>query len=172
MLDEAARLAGVAEFQRLVEGSNVDDDGDFRPGRRAVSEKGVESPLRHAGLSKEEIRRLSLDLGLPTHNKPSEACLATRIPYGTAITASLLERAEASEAAVKQITGARQVRVRCHGAVARIEVDARDLPAAIERKGDIAEALRGLGFVYVALDLDGYRSGSMNAEKPGLVKRL
>ncbi len=162
MLDVMWPLVRARGLSHLIEGSNADDNNDFRPGSRALQEKGVQSPMREAGLTKEEIRLLARCLGLANHDKPADACLATRIPYGTAITAGLLQKVEMSEAAVRGITGLRGVRVRCHGAVARIEVAPPDLGTVMDKKDEIADALKRQGFIYVALDLDGYRTGSMN----------
>ncbi|MGA2285803.1 MAG: ATP-dependent sacrificial sulfur transferase LarE, partial [Dehalococcoidia bacterium] len=120
------RLRALADEQGLayvIEGSNLDDDGDFRPGKRAASEQGVRSPLREAGLTKAEVRALSRERGLPTWDKPSMACLASRIPYGTPISREALARIEAAEELLRSL-GLRQLRVRHHGTVARIEVEA------------------------------------------------
>ncbi len=114
-----------------------------------------------AGLSKEDIRTISKELGLATHNKPAQACLASRIPYGTAITIERLKRIELSEAFIKTL-GVSQVRVRHHGNTARIEVEEKDLPTVLEYRNEIAEKLTDFGFTYVSLDLKGYRTGSMN----------
>jgi uncharacterized protein len=144
-----------------VEGSNIDDEKDFRPGSRAVDEKGVLSPLRAAGLTKQDIRELSRMLSLPTHDKPSFACLASRIPYGTRITADILKQVELSEEFLKNL-GLKQARVRYHGNIARIEVEDIDIRTIIEHRHEVHEKLKALGFSYVALDLKGYRTGSMN----------
>lgn len=148
-------------FTHILEGSNVDDLEDFRPGRKACLEAGVKSPLLEAGLTKNDVRRLSAELGLLTHNKPAQACLASRIPYGTAITADRLKRIELSEAYIRGL-GISQVRVRHEGSTARIEVEPKDLPTVLEYRNDIADKLVDFGFTYVSLDLKGYRTGSMN----------
>lgn len=148
-------------FAVLVDGSNADDLGDYRPGQKAARERGVRSPLQEAGLTKAEIRALARDRGLPNWDKPAAACLASRIPYGTPVTAEALAQIERGEAYLRQI-GFRQVRVRHHGAVARLEVEAGDLARAVERREEIVAALRDAGFTYVTLDLAGFRSGSMN----------
>ena len=148
----------------VLEGSNRDDDGDFRPGRRALRELGILSPLRDAGLSKAEIRILSAELGLPTASKPSFACLATRFPYGECLTPEGIERVERAEQFLFDLgAGLSQVRVRVHGPVARIEVPAEDIPVVVAHRGEIVAALNKLGFAYVSLDLSGYHTGSMNA---------
>ena len=157
----ACELAGREGYRHVLEGSNLDDEKDFRPGRRAIAEWKVKSPLLEVGLTKKEIRVISKRLGLPTHNKPSYACLSSRIPYGTAITFELLNRVERSEVFLKGL-GLKQVRVRCHNDIARIEVDPSDFPTVLREYEPIVEALKQLGFNYVTLDLQGYRSGSMN----------
>ena len=151
----------------VLEGSNRDDDGDFRPGRRALRELGILSPLRDAGLGKAEIRLLSAEMGLPTASKPSFACLATRFPYGECLTPEAIERVGRAEQFLFDLgAGLSQVRVRVHGPVARIEVPAEDIPAVVAHRDEIVTALRKLGFTYVSLDLSGYRTGSMNAMLP------
>ena len=147
----------------VLEGSNKDDDGDYRPGRRAIAELGVRSPLHDAGLTKDDIRALSREMGLPTADKPSFACLASRFPYGERITAAGLERVERAERWLLDAgLGLSQLRVRSHGDVARIEVPPGDIQRIAAQAGEIAAALKGFGFAYAALDLQGYRTGSMN----------
>ena len=161
------RAAGEQGFRTLAEGSNLDDLSDFRPGLTAIAELGVRSPLRDAGLSKQDVRALSHALGLPTRDKPSNACLATRIPYGEQITEEKLRTVDRAEEFLRA-RGFSQVRVRVHGSVARIEVP----PQEIERFLDggmrlrVAEACRRFGFTHVSLDLTGYQTGSMNADLP------
>ena len=158
----------------VLEGANRDDDGDFRPGRRAVRELGVRSPLHEVGLTKAEIRALSRKMGLPTADKPSFACLASRFPYGEQITVERLMRVERAEQYLLDL-GFGQVRVRSHGDLARIELYPSDIPKAVAQREKIHVALKGLGFVYVTLDLRGYRIGSMNevlaAEKMDIRKK-
>ncbi len=157
---ELARTQGLAA---VVEGSNTDDDGDYRPGRRAIAELGIRSPLREAGLSKADIRALSHEMGLPTWSKPSFACLASRIPYGEPLTAEALGRVERAERWLRDAgSGLAQVRVRAHGNLARIEVPPSDIPRLADRADEIAAAFKGFGFAYVTLDLQGYRTGSLN----------
>jgi uncharacterized protein len=159
-LHTLARQRGIAW---VVDGCNVDDLGDHRPGRRAASEHGVRSPLIEAELSKEEIRALSRARGLPTWDKPAMACLASRVPYGTAISVEMLDQIGAAEAFLRSL-GARQLRVRHHGQIARIEVDQEGIELLM-RDGNrerVVERLRSLGYLYVTLDLAGFRSGSMN----------
>ena len=162
-------FTGIRAFARangcdaVLEGSNRDDDGDFRPGRRALRELGILSPLRDAGLSKAEIRILSAEMGLSTASKPSFACLATRFPYGECLTPEGIERVGRAEQFLLDLdAGLSQVRVRVHGPVARIEVPSEDIPAVVAHRDEIVTALRQLGFTYVSLDLAGYRTGSMN----------
>jgi uncharacterized protein len=157
------RLAIERDAAVLV-GTNVDDTGDFRPGLRAAREHGVRAPLVEAGLRKEEIRALSRERGLPTWNKPASACLASRIAYGIEVTPERLDRVARAESFMRSL-GLRQLRVRDHGDLARIEVPSEEVeqlaePTVRER---IVEQLRELGFVHVTLDLEGFRSGSMNA---------
>ncbi len=157
-LSEMARDRG---FACVADGSNLDDMGDHRPGMRAARELGVRSPLREAGLTKADVRALSRELGLPTWNKPSGACLASRLPYGTPVTSARLKQVEDAERFIRSL-GISLLRVRVHGDVARIEVEAQDLPILLERRRVIANDLRELGFSYVTADLEGYRTGSLN----------
>ena len=155
-----ARAQGLAA---IVEGSNTDDDGDYRPGRRAIAELGILSPLREAGLSKADIRALSHEMGLPTWSKPSFACLASRFPYGERITAVGLARVEHAERWLRDAgLGLSQLRVRSHGDLARIEVPPDDIPRLAAHAAEIAAAFKEFGFAYTALDLQGYRTGSLN----------
>jgi len=147
----------------VADGSNLDDTGDFRPGMEAAREIGVRSPLKEAGLTKEEIRRLSRSLGLPTWDKPSLACLASRFPYGTEITSPRLTQVQKSEDFLRGL-GFRQLRVRYHGPLARIEVSPGELIRFLEEKtrAAVVRFLKETGFTYVTLDLQGYRTGAMN----------
>jgi uncharacterized protein len=155
------RVAEVEGMAFVADGNNADDLSDYRPGRRAAEELGVISPLADVGLTKTEVRELALELGLPNWNKPSMACLASRFPYGERITDENLARVSAAETALRAM-GIRQFRVRAHGPVARVEIEPRELESAWRRRDEIARAVRGAGFAYAALDLDGYRTGSMN----------
>ena len=147
----------------VLEGSNIDDDGDYRPGQRAIRELGIVSPLHEVGLTKAEIRALSKAMGLPTAGKPSFACLASRFPYGERITAAGLARVEKAEQWLLDADpGLRQVRVRSHGDMARIEVQPDAIPRLSSRATEIVAAFKGFGFAYTTLDLQGYRTGSMN----------
>jgi uncharacterized protein len=160
VLTRMAKSRGLAQ---VVEGSNADDTHDFRPGLDAARKLGVRSPLIEVGLSKKEIRAVAAALELPNWNKPSAACLASRIPYGEEISEDRLKRIERAEQAVRRM-GIRQVRVRDHGQVARIEVPSgemnRLLDPAIRR--EVVEAVKQAGYAYVSVDLEGYRSGAMN----------
>lgn len=157
------RIAGKQGCAAVCEGSNMDDLGDYRPGLMAIQELGIRSPLREAGLTKAEIRQLSREMGLPTWSKPSFACLASRFPYGETITAEKLAMVEQAELLLLEL-GFRQERVRIHGDSARIELLPEEFPRLLE--GDVRERIcrrfKELGFRYVSLDLQGYRTGSMN----------
>lgn len=160
----AARAAGIAT---LCEGSNADDVLDYRPGLAAVAELGVPSPLKAAGLTKADIRALSRQLGLPTAEKPSYACLATRVPYHTPLTPALLKQIDSAEQVLHTL-GFAAGRVRCHGDVARIELPPAQLADAMrpETRVALAQGMRAAGFAYAALDLEGYRTGSLNETLP------
>lgn len=152
----------------LVNGANADDVGDHRPGMQAARTFGVQSPLLLAGLTKHDIRTLAQQRGLPTHDKPAMACLASRIAYGLPVTVAALAQVEQAEDYLRDVVGVQQVRVRHHGEIARIEVEPHDLPRLVDvavRAGLVAR-LRALGFTYVTLDLAGFQSGSMNAMLP------
>ena len=156
------RCAGLG-LGPLAEGTNADDARDYRPGLRALRELGVRSPLLEAGLPKDAIRALSRDLGLPSWDKPSQACLATRFPHGDRISAEGLARVGAAERLLRDaVPGLRQARVRVHGNLARIEVLPGNFAAIMEQSSRISSSLRALGYAFVALDLDGFRSGSLN----------
>ncbi len=155
------KIAREHGFDCVFDGANVDDTDDFRRGARAAKELGVRSPLQEAGLTKAEIRYLSQKYGLPTWNKPSSACLATRIPYGERITAEKLAKVGAAEAYLRTL-GIGQLRVRQHQQLARIEVLPEDLPLILQQREQITARLKELGYIYVTVDLQGYRTGSMN----------
>jgi len=154
-------------IEYVIEGSNADDLKDYRPGRLAIKELGIRSPLLEIGLTKSEIRKLSQMFGLPTYDKPSLACLATRIPYGEKIEKERLKRIELSEEFIRSL-GIRQVRVRDHNNIARIEIEDKDFYLIISLKDKIIKELKRLGYKYITLDLEGYRTGSMNEE---IIKR-
>lgn len=156
-------LRDALGFDAVAYGVNTDDRGDFRPGHRAAEERGVLSPFLDVGLSKAEIRWLSRAAGIPSADLPASACLSSRLPYGTAVTEERLRQVDDGEERLRAL-GFRQVRVRHHGVLARVEVDRAELPRALDpaMARAISEALRSLGFRYVALDLEGYRTGSLN----------
>ena len=161
-----ARIIEATEargFAFVAEGSNTDDEGDYRPGSQAVRERGVASPLREAGLSKADVRALARHLGLSVWDKPAFACLNTRFAYGDLITPERLAQVDAAEEAVRAL-GFAHVRVRYEGRTARIEVPPADIErlASSELRAPLVEALKRIGFTYVSLDLQGYRTGSMN----------
>jgi len=158
------KLAQRKGYAFVVDGENADDRDDYRPGIRATRELGVRSPLSEAGLTKNEVRALSKRLGLPTWDKPSYACLASRIPYGSSITREKLEQVDAAEEFIRKLIPSGQVRVRHHGDTARIEVDSGAIPALIKEDVRIrlVEHFKTLGFKFVTLDLAGYSMGSLN----------
>jgi len=159
-----AKEHGVAV---VCDGTNFDDEGDFRPGIRAACDLGVRSPLKEAGLTKDDIRALSRDMGLPTWNKPALACLSSRFPYGEEITADKLSMVEKAEAFLRSL-GYRQLRVRHHGNMARIELAPEELKKFLQsgEAKKVADELKSIGYTYVTLDLEGYRTGSMNEVLP------
>lgn len=151
----------------IAYGATADDSGDHRPGHGSAVRRGVRFPLLEAGMGKAEIRAAARRLGLPNWNKPSFACLSSRIPHGTEVTVDALRQIEAAEAAITAL-GFRQVRVRHHGDVARIEVDLDEIPRLIEEREQVVSALRDAGYKFVSLDLEGYSTGSLNRTwKPG-----
>lgn len=154
-------IARAEGLNAVAEGSNTDDNGDYRPGLIAVRELGVLSPLRHVGLSKAEIRELSRALGLPTWNKQSFACLSSRFVYGETISEKRLSMVDKAEQLLLD-EGFHQVRVRIHGQLARIEVEPAELARLLSLREKIVPAFRAFGFAYVTMDLTGYRTGSMN----------
>jgi uncharacterized protein len=160
------RMEGLLDelgFDALAYGINLDDRGDHRPGHRAAAEHRVLAPLLDAGLGKAEIRTLAREAGLPCWDLPASACLASRLPYGTEVTAERLSQVEIGESRLRDL-GFRQVRLRHHGDVARVEIDPRELEGGLsaERMRAISAAIKPLGFRWVSLDLDGYRMGSLN----------
>ena len=158
-----SRMLESEGYNWLANGTNVDDLGDFRPGLDAAKQYGVRSPLVEAGLSKSEIRTLSKAAGLPTWDKPAQACLSSRIPYGTPVSVEALTRIGKAEEYLRNL-GIKQLRVRHHGVVARIEVAPPDFHVLLddEVRSGITKHFRSIGYAYVTLDLEGFRSGSMN----------
>jgi pyridinium-3,5-biscarboxylic acid mononucleotide sulfurtransferase len=145
----------------VLDGMNADDTMDIRPGRAAAMKHGVRSPLHDLGFTKADVREAAKSLGLPTWDKPAAACLSSRIPYGTPVTVDLLRRIEAAEGYVRSL-GFRELRVRHHGDVARLEIPASEFDAALARQQELVGGLKALGWLYVTLDLEGLRTGSMN----------
>jgi len=161
------KVAAEYGIEFVADGTNADDIADYRPGRRAAREQGVLTPLLEAGLGKDEIRELSRELGLPTADKPALACLASRFPYGSQITEEKLAAVDMVENSILQL-GIAQVRVRHHGEIARIEVNESNIAKLSEPgiREKIVSLVKAAGFQYVALDLEGYRTGSMNEVLP------
>lgn len=159
-----SRLDGVARdygMRTVLDGSSADDVGDHRPGAVAASERGVRSPLLEAGLTKSEIRAWSRELGLPTWDQPAAPCLASRIPYGLAVTPERLREVEAAELALREL-GFREFRVRHHGSLARLEVHPSELPRVAASRGEVLRRVEAAGFSRVLVDLEGYRRGALN----------
>jgi uncharacterized protein len=161
-------LASARGFAAVAYGVNADDTSDFRPGHRAAAEHRVLAPLLEAKMSKGDIRALSQRAGLPTWDRPASACLSSRLPYGTEVTPERLSLVESGEAILREL-GFRQFRVRLHDKLARIEIAREELPLAMtpEMGATISRRFKAAGFLYVALDLEGYRQGSLNAALPG-----
>ncbi len=160
-LMEALEPLATSEGARVVLGVNVSDLGDYRPGQEAAAAAGATFPLVRAGFTKDDVRHWSKELGLRTWDKPAAACLSSRLPYGTPVTLGRLTAVGAAESALRAL-GLAQLRVRHHGEVARLEVEPADLELVLSRRLEIIGAVRAAGFTYVALDLEGFRSGSLN----------
>lgn len=158
LCEEVARAEGISA---VLDGFNADDRRDHRPGHRAAEERRVSSPLAEAGLTKVEVRAWSEAYGLPTWDKPQMACLASRIPYGTPVTPERLAQVERAEASVRAL-GFRDLRVRHHGEIGRVEIGEGEIEAAFRRRAEISAAVKGAGFRVAALDLEPFRSGRMN----------
>ena len=167
LFEQMENLAREQNFAAIAYGINADDTRDFRPGHRAAQERRILAPLLDAGLTKSEIRRLAQRAGLPSWDRPASACLSSRVPYGTAVTPELLDKIERAEAALREF-GFRQFRVRAHGELARIELSQDELARGFDTTlaPRIAARLKTVGFTYVALDLEGYRQGSLNSVLP------
>lgn len=166
LFNKLREIADQEGLPHLLDGSNLDDLDDHRPGRRAAQELGVRSPLEEAGLTKEDIRKLSQALNLPTWNKPAFACLSSRFPYGTAITAERVSQVGRAEDALHAL-GFRTLRVRYHGDVARLELGDEEYAAATgPLRERVVRCVKEAGFAYVAVDLQGYRTGAMNETAP------
>ncbi|MGI8757775.1 MAG: ATP-dependent sacrificial sulfur transferase LarE [Acidimicrobiales bacterium] len=162
-----AALAPVAtaEGATVVLGVNLDDLGDHRPGQAAAAERGARFPLVDAGFTKADVRAASRALGLRTWDKPAAACLASRVPYGTSVTLGVLQEVATAESALRNL-GFRQLRVRHYGDLARVELPVADLGGAIARREEVVAAVRSAGYRYVTLDLEGFRTGNLNAGLP------
>lgn len=161
LFTELQEVAAERGIPWIADGSHADDVGDHRPGMRAADERGVRSPLKEAALTKADIRELALHLGVPNWDKPSFACLSSRFPYGTEITPELLARLDGCEKLLREL-GFRQFRVRHHDTVCRIEVEPQDIPRLVELRETVNARFKELGYTYVTVDLEGYRSGKMN----------
>jgi uncharacterized protein len=161
LYDVLGDLAAREGFAVVVSGANADDLGDFRPGLRAAEEHQIRHPLVEAGLGKDDVRELSRELALPTWDKPASACLSSRFAFGVRIGVEELSKVGRAERAIKEL-GFRQVRVRVHGDVARVEVESDEIPRLVERRAAVTAALKQLGYRFVTIDLEGFRSGSMN----------
>ncbi len=166
LYDVLARVAEEAGVATVLSGANLDDLGDFRPGLRAAAEHGVRHPLVEVGFSKAEVREAARDLGIPVWDKPASACLSSRIAFGVRISVEELSKVGRAERVLKDL-GFRQCRVRVHGDVARIEVEPPDLPRLAEPgvREQVVDGLKALGYRFVTLDLEGFRSGSMNPQE-------
>jgi len=162
LYSDLAELAAERGYACVVDGANKDDEGDYRPGRKAARELGVVSPLSVAGVGKAEVRELAKYLGLPSWDKPALACLSSRFPYGQEITPEKLSQVARAEEFLRK-EGFQQVRVRHHGEIARLEVGPEEMERAFALRDEISAELKDAGFLYVTLDLAGYRSGSLNA---------
>jgi uncharacterized protein len=171
LYDTLSEFAQAHDLRYVIDGSNADDLDDFRPGMRAARDLGVRSPLQEAGLTKEEIRAISREMGLRTAEKPAVACLSSRFAYGDPITEQKLQQVASAESAIRAL-GFRGFRLRHHGRVARLEFLSDDLEQAFALRGEIVSAAKDAGYEYVTLDLEGYRAGSQNAGLPEKMLRL
>jgi uncharacterized protein len=164
LFQKLKEMASAEKLAWVADGTNYDDLADYRPGRRACRESGIRSPLLEAGITKDEIRQLSRQEGLLTWDKPASPCLASRIPYGTPVTSDVLQKIAGGERYLRSL-GIKQVRLRHHGDIARIEVDEKDMPLVLkdETRREIVKKMKSLGYLYMTLDLAGYRTGSLNA---------
>ncbi|MFK7691711.1 ATP-dependent sacrificial sulfur transferase LarE [Paenibacillus sp. HJGM_3] len=171
LFEHLVPLLDARGYKQVVYGLIADDMGEHRPGMKAAQEMGVRGPLQEAGLYKNEIRELSKELGLPTWDKPSFACLSSRVAYGERITAGILDRIGQAEQYIRGL-GIRQVRVRTSEDTARIEVEPADMRRVLEHHDEISKRLMDLGYKYVSMDLSGYKSGSMNRVLPEAMVKL
>lgn len=166
---ELTRLAKAEGYTVVLDGFNADDTRDFRPGRKAGEEWNVKSPLFEAGLTKVEIRELARERNLTIWNKPQSACLSSRIPYGSAITVQALKQIDAAETVLRNM-GFKQVRVRHHDRLARVELERSEVPRLLSDRvmAEVSKALKAIGYLFVTVDLDGYRTGSLNEGLKGV----
>ena len=171
LFSKLKKLAGKNRIRFVADASNSSDKEDFRPGNLARKELGIRSPLVEAGFSKDDIRRYSKKLGLVTWDKPSLACLASRIPYGFKITPQVLQRIDKGELILRKI-GFTQVRLRSYDGLCRIEVPEKEIPALLKNSKLVVERLKGLGYNYITVDLEGYRTGSMNPVRNARKEKL
>lgn len=162
LFTELNKLAREHHLTHVMDGSNADDTTDYRPGTRAARELGVRSPLEEAGLTKAEIRLLSRSHALPTWDKPAAACLASRFPYGERLELSKLRQVEHGERFLRSLGLKREVRVRRHGQIARIEIAVPELALIVDNRQTVVDYFKQLGFLYITLDLEGFQTGSMN----------
>ena len=160
-LRKASGVAAEKQISLTMEGTNEDDLHVYRPGIRAVRELGVKSPLAEAGLTKAEVKALAAEYGISAASRPSTPCMATRLPYGAELSYEVLKQIEEGEAVLRELIGG-NVRLRLHGDVARIETDGENLEKAVALRSQLISRLKALGFVYITLDLEGFRSGSMD----------
>lgn len=173
LFKELTKIARKNRINFVIDATNLSDRDDFRPGNKAKEEFGVRSPLAEAGFSKDDIRRTSRKLGVVTWDKPSLACLASRIPYGRKISSSVLGQIKRGEVLLKGL-GFSQVRLRHYNGLCRIEVNKKDIPRLINKANQVVDKLKEIGYNYVTVDLEGYRTGSMNlavAKKPEKICR-
>lgn len=161
LFKEIKRKAEELGAKVLIEGTNLDDTKVYRPGLKAIEELGIKSPLKDAGLTKKEIRKLAEAYDISVADRPSTPCLATRFPYGAVLSLEKMKKVEQGEAFLREL-GLYNVRLRVHGETARIEVDEKDMPKLLESRKEVVEFLKGLGYWYITLDMEGFRSGSMD----------
>lgn len=161
LFKEIKRKAEELGAKVLIEGTNLDDTKVYRPGLKAIEELGIKSPLKDAGLTKKEIRKLAEAYDISVADRPSTPCLATRFPYGAVLSPEKMKKVEQGEAFLREL-GLYNVRLRVHGETARIEVDEKDMPKLLESRKEVVEFLKGLGYWYITLDMEGFRSGSMD----------
>ncbi len=161
LFKEIKRKAEELGAKILIEGTNLDDTKVYRPGLKAIEELGIKSPLKDAGLTKEEVRKLATAYDISVADRPSTPCLATRFPYGAVLSPEKMKKVEQGEAFLREL-GLYNVRLRVHGETARIEVDEKDMPKLLESRKEVVEFLKGLGYWYITLDMEGFRSGSMD----------